>query len=161
MEKKHDISQPSGWRISLSIVMGVGWLVFLIIWLAFYAGDYSINKNIAIILISILVLIIILGGSWAAWGLKHIPEEGKEMIRKTGFKSRVIISIVIPLALMIFLIIWFYYYADTFNIYQNFAIFLVSILVVGGLMGAIWAPWGMKHGKEFEKSKEEEKIVKK
>ena len=83
------------------------------------------------------------------------------MIRKTGFKSRVIISIVIPLALMIFLIIWFYYYADTFNIYQNFAIFLVSILVVGGLMGAIWAPWGMKHGKEFEKSKEEEKIVKK
>ena len=23
--------------------------------------------------------------------------------------------------------------------------------MVGGGMGAIWAPWGMKHGKDFEK----------
>jgi peptidoglycan/LPS O-acetylase OafA/YrhL len=157
MEKIDEISKPSGWRVSLSIVMGVGWLIFLIIWLAFYAGNYNVYRNIAIILISILVLIIILGGSWAAWGLKQIPKEGKEMMRKTGFRSRVIISIVIPLALMIFLIIWFYYYADNFNIYQNFAVFLVSILAVGGIMGAMWAPWGMKHGKEFEESYKEEK----
>jgi hypothetical protein len=157
MEKIDDITKPSGWRVSLSIVMGVGWLIFLIIWLAFYAGDYSIYKNISIILISILILIIILGGSWAAWGLRQIPEEGKEIMKKIGFKSRVIISIVIPLALMIFLIIWFYYYADTYNIYQNFAIFLVSILVVGGILGAMWAPWGMKHGKNFEEACKEEK----
>jgi len=157
MEKIDEISKPSGWRVSLSIVIGVGWLIFLIIWLAFYAGDYNIYKNIAIVLISILVLIIILGGSWAAWGLKQIPKEGKEMMRKTGFKSRVIISIVIPLALMIFLIIWFYFYAENFNIYQNFAIFLVSILAVGGIMGAMWAPWGMKHGKDFDESCKEEK----
>jgi len=158
MDKKlDDITQPSGWRVSLSIVMGVGWLVFVIVWLAFYAGNYSINKNIAIVLISLLALVVVLGGSWAAWGLRQIPEEGKLMMRKTGFKSRVIISIAIPLLLMIFLIIWFYYYADSFNIYQNFAIFLVSILAVGGLMGAMWAPWGMKHGKEFEGSCKEEK----
>jgi peptidoglycan/LPS O-acetylase OafA/YrhL len=157
METLNDISKPSGWRISLSIVVGVGWLIFLIIWLAFYAGDYSFNKNIAIILISILVLIIVLGGSWAAWGLKQIPQEGKEMMRKTGFKSRVIASIVIPFALMIFLIIWFYFYADTYNIYQNFAVFLVSILVVGGILGVMWAPWGMKHGKEFDEACKEEK----
>jgi len=156
MEKK-DIPKPSGWRVSLSIVMGVGWLIFLIIWLAFYAGNYSFNKNIAIILISILVLIVVLGGSWAAWGLKQIPEEGKEMMRKTGFKTRVIISIFIPFVLMIFLIIWFYFYADNFNIYQNFAVFLVSILVVGGVLGAMWAPWGMKHGKEFDEACKEKK----
>jgi magnesium-transporting ATPase (P-type) len=157
MEKLDDITKPSGWRVSLSIVMGVGWLIFLIIWLAFYAGDYSIYKNIAIIMISILVLIIILGGSWASWGLRQIPEEGKEMMKKIGFKSRVILSIIIPLALMIFLITWFYFYAEPYNIYQNFAIFLVSILVVGGLLGAMWAPWGMKHGKDFEDVCKEEK----
>jgi len=131
MEKIDEITKPSGWRVSLSIVIGVVWLIFLIVWLAFYAGDYTFNKNIAIILISILVLIIVLGTPWAAWGLRQIPEEGKAMMRKTGFKSRVIISIVIPLLLMIFLIIWFYYYADTYNIYQNFAVFLVSIIAVG------------------------------
>jgi hypothetical protein len=79
------------------------------------------------------------------------------MMRKTGFKSRVIASIVIPFALMIFLIIWFYFYADTYNIYQNFAVFLVSILVVGGILGVMWAPWGMKHGKEFDEACKEEK----
>ncbi|MGF3554279.1 MAG: hypothetical protein ACQXXF_03245 [Thermoplasmatota archaeon] len=157
MEKLNDIPKPSGWRVSLSIIISVGWLIFLIIWLAFYAGDYSFNKNISIILISILVLIVILGGSWAAWGLKQIPQEGKEMMRKTGFRSRVIASIVIPFLLMIFLITWFYFYADNFNIYQNFAVFLVSILVVGGLLGAMWAPWGMKHGKEFNEACEEKK----
>ena len=157
MEKIDEITKPSGWRVSLSIVIGVVWLIFLIVWLAFYAGDYTFNKNIAIILISILVLIIVLGTPWAAWGLRQIPEEGKAMMRKTGFKSRVIISIVIPLLLMIFLIIWFYYYADTFNIYQNFAVFLVSIIAVGGLLGAMWAPWGMKHGKDFEEVCKEEK----
>jgi uncharacterized protein YacL len=157
MDKLDDISHPSGWRVSLSIAIGVGWLIFVIIWLAFYAGNYSFNKNIAIVLISILVLIIVLGGPWALWGLKHIPKEGKEMMRKTGFKSRVITSIIIPLGLIIFLIIWFYFYADAYNIYQNIAIFLVSILAVGGLMGAMWAPWGMKHGKEFEESCKEEK----
>jgi len=157
MDKLDDISHPSGWRVSLSIAIGVGWLIFVIIWLAFYAGNYSFNKNIAIVLISILVLIIVLGGPWALWGLKHIPKEGKEMMRKTGFKSRVITSIIIPLGLIIFLIIWFYFYADAYNIYQNIAIFLVSILAVGGLMGAMWAPWGMKHGKNFEEACKEEK----
>jgi len=157
MDKLDDISHPSGWRVSLSIAIGVGWLIFVIIWLAFFAGNYSFNKNIAIVLISILVLIIVLGGPWALWGLKHIPKEGVEMMRKTGFKSRVITSIIIPLGLIIFLIIWFYFYADAYNIYQNIAIFLVSILAVGGLMGAMWAPWGMKHGKEFEESCKEEK----
>ncbi len=157
MEKLNEISQPSGWRVSLSIIIGVLWLIFLIIWLAFYAGNYSFNKNIAFILISILVLIIVLGVPWAIWGLKHIPDEGKEMMKKTGFKSRVIISIVVPLLIMIFLIIWFYSYAEGLNIYQYFAVFLVSILVVGGLLGAMWAPWGMKHGKNFEEACKEEK----
>ena len=157
MDKLDDISHPSGWRVSLSIAIGVGWLIFVIIWLAFFAGNYTLNKNIAIILISILVLVIVLGGPWALWGLKRIPEEGKEMMRETGFKSRVAASIIIPLGLIIFLIIWFYFYADSYNIYQNIAIFLVSVLAVGGLMGAMWAPWGMKHGKNFEGECKEEK----
>ena len=152
--EKDNVPQPPGWKVSLSIVMGIGWIAFVIIWLAFFAGNeeygFSGYQNLAIILISILIVILVLGGSWAAWGIRHIPKEGREMMRTAGFTSRVVVSIIIPLALMIFLIIWFFFYADNFDIYQNIAVFLVSILAMIGIMGAIWAPWGMKHGKKFE-----------
>ena len=142
---------PSGWRVSLSIGMSIGWLIFVIIWLAFFAGDYTLYRNIAIIIISILVIFLILGGSWASWGLKNMPKEGKEMMKTKGFRSRVVVSIVIPFLLIIFLIYWFYFPAVDFDGYQNIAIFLVSLLIVGGLLAGIWAPWGMKHSKDFEK----------
>lgn len=152
--------QPPGWKVSLSIVMGIGWLAFVIIWLAFFAGNeeygFSGYQNFAIILISILVVIMVLSGSWASWGIKHIPKEGKEMMKAAGFTSRVIFSIIIPLALMIFLIIWFFFHADGYDIYQNIAVFIVSLLAVGGILGAVWAPWGMKHGKKFEEKWDKE-----
>jgi len=146
--------QPPGWKVSLSIIMGIGWIVFVIIWLAFFAGNetykFSGYENFAVILISILVVIMVLGGSWASWGINQIPKEGKEIMKTAGFSSRVGVSIIIPLALMIFLIIWFFFYANDFDIYQNIAIFIVSILVMIGIMAAIWAPSGMKHEKDFK-----------
>ena len=59
------------WRVSLSIIVFFGWLVFLIIWLFFYAVDFTIYQNIAIVLASILVVMGTLGASWASWGLKY------------------------------------------------------------------------------------------
>ncbi|HIC91073.1 MAG TPA: hypothetical protein EYP21_03230 [Syntrophaceae bacterium] len=59
------------WRVSLSIIVGIGWLVFLILWLFFYASDYTVYQNIAIILVSILIMSAILGASWASWGIKY------------------------------------------------------------------------------------------
>ena len=146
-----DFPKPSGWRISLSIGMSIGWLIFLIVWLAFFAGNYTFYKNIAIIIISVLVVFLVLGGSWATWGLKNMPKEGKEMMKTEGFRSRVVVSIIIPFLLIIFLIYWFYFSAEDFNPYENIAILLVSLLVSGGILAGIWAPWGMKHSKEFEK----------
>jgi hypothetical protein len=158
---KEDKYQPPGWKVSLSIGMGIGWIVFVIIWLAFFAGNETYNfsgyQNFAVILISILVVILVLGGSWASWGLKQIPKEGKEMMKMAGFASRVVVSIIIPLALMIFLIIWFFFYATNFDLYQNIAVFIVSILIMAGIMGAIWAPWGMKHEKDFKDWESKEK----
>lgn len=149
MKTKKD-PQPPGWTVTLSIGMGVGWLIFLLIWLAFFAGDYNIYQNIAIILVSILIVFIILGGSWAFWGLKQIPTEGKEVMRVAGFTSRIVISIIVPFALFIFWIVWFFFYAENFNGYQNIAIFLVSLLALGGLLGGIWASWAMKNKKKLE-----------
>jgi len=135
-----------GWRPSFSIVVGVGWLIFLIAWLAFYASNYAWEQNIAIILLSILVMVLLLGGVWAAWGLRMIPREGKAMMKMMGFRWRVQTSIVIPVAAMIFLIVWFWFYAVPFTVWQNIAVLLITLLAVGGILGVIWARWGIKHG---------------
>lgn len=47
-------------RVAVSIIVRVGWLIFLVIFLAFYAEHFSIYKNLAIIVASILVMFAIL-----------------------------------------------------------------------------------------------------
>jgi len=142
-----------GWRVSLSIIAGVGWLVFIILWLFFYASNYTGYQNVAIFLISILAIIAILGAPWIIWGMRQQTKEEKKMWKTRGFRWRVWLSGILALALMIFLIYWFWYQASTYDLYQNIAIFIVSILIAGGAMGASWAPWGIKHGHKFEKEK--------
>lgn len=60
-----------GWRVSLSIIVSLGWLVFLILWLFFYAATFNIYQNIAVFLASILVMVAILGAAWAPWGIRY------------------------------------------------------------------------------------------
>jgi len=142
-----------GWKVSLSILAGVGWLVFLIIWLFFYASEYHWTKNVAIFLMSIAVIGVILGIPWAYWARRYQKEEEKLMWKIKGFRWRVWLSAFLVIALMGFLVYWFWYLAQGFSLYQNIAIFIVSILIMGGIMGAAWAPWGMKYGSHFEKKK--------
>jgi hypothetical protein len=79
-----------GWRVSLSVLVSIGWLAFLVIWLFFYAGDYSIYQNLAVFLASILIVAAIMGASWASWGIrqKHgwecCIEEGSRKPKKEG-----------------------------------------------------------------------------
>jgi hypothetical protein len=88
----HDmINETKGlaWRVSLSILVGVGWLVFLIVWLFFYTKKYVWEQNVAIFLMSILVLIGILGVPWTYWALKKQTSVEKEMWKVKGFRWRV------------------------------------------------------------------------
>jgi hypothetical protein len=139
-----------GWRVSLSIAVSIGWIIFLIVWLFFYAGQsgYNAYQNFTIILISLLVLAILLGVPWAIWGRRHMRPEDREQWMLPGFRWRVAVSIVIIFAILIGLIYWFFFQAGDWSIYQNIAIVIVAILLLGGIMGAMWAPWGMKYGKK-------------
>jgi threonine/homoserine/homoserine lactone efflux protein len=51
------------------------------------------------------------------------------------------ISFATAMGWMLFLIVWLFFYAGDYNVYQNIAVFLVSILVVGGTMSLTWIPW--------------------
>ena len=138
----------------------IGWLIFIIIWLAFYASDYSWEKNFAILLLSILVTFLLLAGMWGIWSIRKIRRSEWKMFRIKGFKWRIATSIVIPLIAFIFLIIWFWSYAEPYTVWQNIAVFIVVLLAMGGILGAIWARWSMKYGKQIDRmGKEFEKNV--
>jgi len=75
-------------RIAVSIVTCVGWLIFLILFLGFYADGFSIYQNLAIILASLLVVGAILGPIWAHWGIKTGAWKKKKMKRKRRKRKR-------------------------------------------------------------------------
>jgi len=79
-EKDRGVNEEPGvgWRVSLSILGGVGWLAFLIVWLFFFAGDYSIYRNLAVLLVAVLLFGGIQGAMWAPWGMRHGDDFGEE-----------------------------------------------------------------------------------
>jgi amino acid transporter len=55
-----------------------------------------------------------------------------------------VVFIVVGVAWLVFLVIFFAFYADRFSVYQNLAIFIASVLVVGAIMIPMWMYWGIK-----------------
>jgi len=62
----------------------------------------------------------------------------------SGLVWRVSLSIVAFFALIIFIILWLFFPATGLSDNQNMAIVIVSILIFFALMGAVWAPFGMR-----------------
>ncbi len=145
--KKNEI-EGLAWRISSSILVVVGWLVFLLLWLFFYADQYPWERNLAVLLLSLLILVGILGVPWAYWAFKKQTPVEKNMWRQKGFQWRIWVSLIIGLAFIMFLIYWFWMYAVPYTIYQNLAIFIITLFIAAGLTAAIWVPWGMKYDSE-------------
>lgn len=78
-------------------------------------------------------------------------KEEEAVMKTPGFGWRVGVTILVALGWLAFLVIWLFFYAQNFTIYQNIAVFFVSLLIVGAIKAAMWAPWGMKYGPEMER----------
>ena len=126
------------WRVGLSIFVVFGWLAFLLIWLFFFAGDYDVFQNIAIFLVSVILGIGILAAAWATWGIRYASEFGSQGAEWTKHRGAWILSTVAGLGWVIFLIIWLFFYAGDYNGYQNLAIFITSILILGAVTSSTW-----------------------
>ena len=58
------------WRVAASILLGAGWLSFVLLYAAFWSSGYSLFQSIVIVLVSPLILAGVLGAMWAAWGMR-------------------------------------------------------------------------------------------
>lgn len=128
------------WRISTSIVSFFGWLAFFILWLAFYASDYNVYENLAIIILSIVAFVVLNVTVWVPFGLRFAGEEHRHKARGSD-----IASMLAGVAWLAFLVIWLLQYAGDYSIYQNFAVFIVSALVFGGISAASHAVGWARH----------------
>jgi hypothetical protein len=61
-----------------------------------------------------------------------------------GMGWRVTASILAFFGSIICIILWMFFYAEHFNIYQNIAVVIALLISFVAAMGATWAPWGMK-----------------
>ncbi|MEW6592172.1 MAG: hypothetical protein AB1305_00565 [Candidatus Hadarchaeota archaeon] len=71
-----------GWRVAVSAVVGLGWLIFLVWFLFFYAQNFTVYQNLAILVMSILVVGAILAPIWILWGIKTARAWEKKGARK-------------------------------------------------------------------------------
>ncbi len=53
-------------------------------------------------------------------------------------------SIVTFFGSVIAAILWLFFYEGSFNAYQNIAVIVVIYFAFIAVMGATWAPWGMR-----------------
>jgi hypothetical protein len=64
-------TEGMGWRVAVSIITFFGSMIAVILWLFFYAGDFSVYQNIALVVVILLSFIAVMGATWAPWGIKH------------------------------------------------------------------------------------------
>jgi hypothetical protein len=120
-----------GWRVSLSIVEAMGWLIFLVIWFFFYAGILRFFQNIAVFAVSVAILGILEGFTWRpTWWDRKIP----------GFGRAVALQSVVGVITLVFAFYWLYFYADSSSLYTNIAIVIIP-LTVYGLAASISGRW--------------------
>ncbi len=111
------------------------WLVFIVIWMGYFAGDpiYSANQNVAVVLLSFAVFCAVILGLWLPWARRR--GEGPENWWAIGLAFLWVLA----------LTAWFWFFADGFDAYQNFAVFLLSLVIMAAISGG--AQW--KKAREF------------
>jgi hypothetical protein len=72
--KRMGAPQPESRRLYATIFFGFMWLLFLALWLIFYAEAFSIIQNIGIFLLSLVIVGIIMVVLWVPWSYR-LPEE--------------------------------------------------------------------------------------
>ena len=58
-------------RVLVSILAGTGWLVFVLLYVAFVPTGFTLFQSLVVIFASILALGAALGAMWVTWGMRH------------------------------------------------------------------------------------------
>lgn len=67
-----------GSRVTVSILAFFGALIGSIVWLFFYAQNFNVYQNIAVVAVIILGFTAAMAATWAAWGIRQAARQGEK-----------------------------------------------------------------------------------
>ena len=65
-----DTEYPKG-RIAISIIAGIAWLIFILIFTIYWSTDFTTFQNLVITLVSFLIVGALIGLMWVLSGYKE------------------------------------------------------------------------------------------
>jgi hypothetical protein len=74
-----------GWRVAITILTFFGSVIGIILWLFFYAEDFGVYQNIAVVVVILLGFIAVMGAIWAPWGMKQRRRWSEKRDSKSGY----------------------------------------------------------------------------
>jgi hypothetical protein len=70
-ENGNGMPKGMGWRIAVTILTFFASIIGIILWLFFYAGNFNVYQNIAVIVAILIGFVAVMGATWASWGMKQ------------------------------------------------------------------------------------------
>ncbi len=67
-----------------------------------------------------------------------------------GLRWRLTVSILVPITWLCVTLLYVGFWASGFSIFQSVIVIIVSTLIMGGVMGAVWMAWGPRYRRAWE-----------
>lgn len=78
------------------------------------------------------------GGPWAGW----------EHNRPLG---PIVVTFIAIIAWLVFILLYALFWSRGFTLFQNIIVTIVTLVIVGLLIGLNWVVWGMRHARSWKK----------
>lgn len=158
------VARRATWAVIVTILVGTLWLAGILLFWAFWASRFDWFQNLVIVVASFITAGGLIGAAWVSTGLGMYPRErgtpGRRWRNEEDMKEedwegppwrfarriawRIAFSVVLLFGFIAFTIIWLFFFAGGFNIYQNFAVAIMALLAFGGIGAAVWATMRMR-----------------
>ncbi|NWF95770.1 MAG: hypothetical protein HXY34_06475 [Candidatus Thorarchaeota archaeon] len=129
-------AERHAWRISVSILFGTGWLAFIVLWPAFYAGSYTLYQNVALLIVATVTALL---ANMLAWG-STASRDMQGGVRQVGATAVVFIG------WCLFIAYWLWFEPVDLIWERDVAVGIMSMIAGVLVLAAIWLPYGRRHG---------------
>jgi hypothetical protein len=122
------------------VVVGLGWLIWLLLWWAFWSEDFTIAQKFAVSIISLMMAGGVAGAVWIPFSMRY--GEDKDQWKEEGFVWRIIVSMVVFIGLAIFVVYMLFFPWKDFNWCQSIVIIIVVLIAGAVMMTPLWLKRG-------------------